>query len=273
VQSDDRTTRTEAERLLEREGIDVDDLRSEFVSYQAIRTYLRSHREAEPPTGDGPTVDEAVETIRRLDGRLTSVATDRFSNLDDLSVGTARPDLDPGLLRHGLIDLSLDLLGVYRPHDEFAQFVAPLDRLSCLVPFEDVEDADQSGVVQIRVAAGDDVISLPVERSDEPITVDVEFDAARLGVRLQRPDVASQRHDGQQERRPVRRVSAGQNRNAGGEPDSRLVDAPDVLRGDGRPRDALLCHGSIVAHHGNNSLSVGVDDRSRTADRPPRPAD
>jgi hypothetical protein len=90
LQSDDRTTRTEAERLLEREGIDVDDLRSEFVSYQAIRTYLRSHRGAEPPTGDGPTVDEAIETIRRLDGRLLSVANDRLSNLDDLSVGTPR---------------------------------------------------------------------------------------------------------------------------------------------------------------------------------------
>ncbi|AZH25345.1 rod-determining factor RdfA [Haloplanus aerogenes] len=90
VQSDDRTTRTEAERLLERAGVDVDALRSEFVSYQAIRTYLRSHRGAEPPTDDGPTVDDAVGTIRRLDGRLTSVARDRLSNLDDLAVASPR---------------------------------------------------------------------------------------------------------------------------------------------------------------------------------------
>lgn len=90
VRSDDRTTRTEAERVLEREGVDVDALRDEFVSYQAIRTYLRSHREVEPPTGDGPTVEDAVETIRRLDGRLTSVARDRLSNLDDLAVAAPR---------------------------------------------------------------------------------------------------------------------------------------------------------------------------------------
>jgi len=90
VQSDDRTTRTESERLLERAGVDVDDLRSEFVSYQAIRTYLRSHREAEPPTGDGPTVEDAVETIRRLDGRLTSVARDRLSSIDDVGVAVPR---------------------------------------------------------------------------------------------------------------------------------------------------------------------------------------
>lgn len=90
LRSDDRTTRTEAERLLEREGIDVDALRDEFVSYQAIRTYLRSHRDAEPPSGDGSDVDEAVETIRRLDGRLAAVARDRLSALDDLAVAEPR---------------------------------------------------------------------------------------------------------------------------------------------------------------------------------------
>ena len=90
LRSDDRTTRTEAERLLEREGVDVDTLRGEFVSYQAIRTYLRSHRDAEPPSGDASGVDEAVETIRRLDGRLTAVARDRLAALDDLGVADPR---------------------------------------------------------------------------------------------------------------------------------------------------------------------------------------
>jgi hypothetical protein len=90
LRSDDRTARTEAERLLEREGVAVDDLRDEFVSYQAIRTYLRSHRDAEPPGGDATGVDDAVETIRRLDGRLAAVARDRLSALDDLAVAEPR---------------------------------------------------------------------------------------------------------------------------------------------------------------------------------------
>jgi len=90
LRSDDRATRTGAERLLEREDVAVDDLRDEFVSYQAIRTYLRSHRDAEPPTGDGADVDEAVETIRRLDGRLTAVARDRLAAIDDLGVAEPR---------------------------------------------------------------------------------------------------------------------------------------------------------------------------------------
>jgi hypothetical protein len=90
LRSDDRTTRTEAERLLEREDIDAADLRDEFVSYQAIRTYLRSHRNAEPPAGDERGVEEAVETIRRLDGRLTAVARDRLAALDDLAVADPR---------------------------------------------------------------------------------------------------------------------------------------------------------------------------------------
>lgn len=71
--------RTRARRRMEREGIDVDALTDEFVSYQAVRTYLTSHRgvsyEAEPV---GPE-----ETIARLQGRLEAVAADKLADARD----------------------------------------------------------------------------------------------------------------------------------------------------------------------------------------------
>ena len=78
--------RTRARRRLEREGIDVEALTDEFVSYQAVRTYLTSHRgvsyEAEPTPAD--------ETIARLQGRLEAVTADKLAD------GRERGDLALG---------------------------------------------------------------------------------------------------------------------------------------------------------------------------------
>lgn len=63
--------RIQAERRLEELGVTPDELRSEFVSRQAIHTYLTSERgvsHSREPSGD------RRQTIDRLEGRLQSVA-------------------------------------------------------------------------------------------------------------------------------------------------------------------------------------------------------
>lgn len=84
--------RTRVRRRLERDGVDVDDLLDDFVSYQAIRTYLRNHRGAEPSTEETDRVASADRTIQQLRSRLTAVAAERVEQLDgngEIDVGDA----------------------------------------------------------------------------------------------------------------------------------------------------------------------------------------
>lgn len=85
--------RTRTERRLDREGIDVDRLRQEFVTYQAIRTYLKDHRGAsyDPDTGD--QVESEREHIQRLRGRVRTVTDSKLSQLrqnDEVDLGSFR---------------------------------------------------------------------------------------------------------------------------------------------------------------------------------------
>jgi len=72
---------TRARRRLEREGIDVDELTSDFVTHQAIHTYLTKEREATLPTADDSLADQKVETIEKLQGRVSAVAESALSSL------------------------------------------------------------------------------------------------------------------------------------------------------------------------------------------------
>jgi hypothetical protein len=51
--------RTRVKRRLEREGVDIDELRSDFVSYQAIRSYLTDHRGVDSPSEETDLVENA----------------------------------------------------------------------------------------------------------------------------------------------------------------------------------------------------------------------
>jgi hypothetical protein len=75
-------SRVQAERRLEREGLDIDSLTSDFVSHQAVHTYLRKYRDASPPTSDttGDTESERA-TIQRLRNRLVAVVTNSLNSL------------------------------------------------------------------------------------------------------------------------------------------------------------------------------------------------
>lgn len=89
--------RRRTERRLERKGIDIDAFRSDFVSYQAIRTYLKDHRGAEQGTADVDRRQKAVETVQRLRTRLVTVAEDRLGSLrsaEEVSLGEFRVILD-----------------------------------------------------------------------------------------------------------------------------------------------------------------------------------
>lgn len=69
--------RTQVRRTLERDGVDVGDLRQYFVSHQAVHTYLSETRGVTPPTTDESTLIEGSnEQIRQLINRLTTVTSD-----------------------------------------------------------------------------------------------------------------------------------------------------------------------------------------------------
>lgn len=74
--------RIQAERRLEREGIDVDALRGDFVSHQAVHTYLTKYRDASAPARtDEESLDSVRETIQRLRNRVIAVVSNSLSSL------------------------------------------------------------------------------------------------------------------------------------------------------------------------------------------------
>lgn len=74
--------RTRMERRLERNGVDVDELRKDFVTYQSVRTYLKNHRGAEYTGNDASDRREHIEeSIQRLQSRTATVAESKVSQL------------------------------------------------------------------------------------------------------------------------------------------------------------------------------------------------
>lgn len=85
--------RTQAETTLERNGIDVETLTHDFVSHQAIHTYLTKHRGVEHPSEstEEDRVENTENTIQRLRSRLVAVAEKRLRSLRDtgtITLGT-----------------------------------------------------------------------------------------------------------------------------------------------------------------------------------------
>lgn len=82
--------RTRIERRLEQQGIDVGRLREDFVSYQAIRSYLVEERGATYEPGREDRLDREAQNIRNLVGRTETVARDKIEQLrstDRLAIG------------------------------------------------------------------------------------------------------------------------------------------------------------------------------------------
>ena len=81
LHGDSDLSATRARRRLEREGIDVDKLTGDFVTHQAIHTYLTQEREASLPAADDDMGDRKAETIEKLQGRTSVVAESAISSL------------------------------------------------------------------------------------------------------------------------------------------------------------------------------------------------
>jgi hypothetical protein len=94
--------RTEARARLDREGVDVDALERDFVTYQAIRSYLVEYRDAEyVETTDADRVEKVADTVRRLQSRIRSItegSLDRLRSTDRLTLGTFRLFVDVDVL-------------------------------------------------------------------------------------------------------------------------------------------------------------------------------
>lgn len=95
--------RTQARRRLERAGLDVDELQRDFVSHQAIHTYLTDELGVSPPS-DGRSPAERLAqdraTIQRLESRLEAVADntlERLGKTDQLSIGERSIIIDVGV--------------------------------------------------------------------------------------------------------------------------------------------------------------------------------
>lgn len=107
--------RTEARGRLEKHGIDLDELETDFVSYQAIRSYLTAYRGAEYTRDrDSTRIDSVIETIQRLQSRMRSVAERSLTQLqktDRISVGEFRLFIELTVLceecntQYGIVDL------------------------------------------------------------------------------------------------------------------------------------------------------------------------
>ncbi|EMA18293.1 MULTISPECIES: rod-determining factor RdfA [Haloarcula] len=86
--------RIEARNRLERAGIDVDTLESQFVTYQAIRYYLTEVRDVSyEPESETEQVEQERGTIDRLRSRVETIVrdtVDRLNTADKLTVGEYR---------------------------------------------------------------------------------------------------------------------------------------------------------------------------------------
>lgn len=106
--------RTEARRRLERNGVDVDQLERDFVTYQAVRSYLKDVRGAAYEHGrDGSRVKNVAETIQRLKSRIQSVAEkniDQLVKAERVSIGEYQLFIDVSILceecntQYGLVE-------------------------------------------------------------------------------------------------------------------------------------------------------------------------
>ncbi len=94
-------TRVETRTRLERNGIDVDRLERDFVSYQAIRSYLKDYRDTEYVRDERDRTESVRQSIQRLRSRLRSVTETNLTQLRDtgrLVLGDYRLFIDVDVL-------------------------------------------------------------------------------------------------------------------------------------------------------------------------------
>lgn len=85
--------RTQARNDLKRDGVAIDKLERDFVSHQAVHTYLTKYRGARhtrPTADDSDRIESVTQAIQRLSHRTLRVTEDNLStleNTDRLDIG------------------------------------------------------------------------------------------------------------------------------------------------------------------------------------------
>jgi len=75
---------TDTRNRLQRNGVDVETVESDFVTYQAVRSYLKEWRGAEyEGLSDAEKIRKDIEVIQRIQTRTLSIAETRIENLDE----------------------------------------------------------------------------------------------------------------------------------------------------------------------------------------------
>lgn len=85
-----RGNRTQAKRHLERNGVDADELTSDFVSYQTINRHLKNVLEVESPDEEQVEPEKAAQRIFALQNRTKAVTENTIEQLrsrDDVADG------------------------------------------------------------------------------------------------------------------------------------------------------------------------------------------
>ena len=93
----DNADRTRVRRRLERDGLDVEALEADFVTYQAVRTYLQKHRGAEYTPDETDPIEREITNVQRLRGRVDSVTEGKLEQLRSgghLDIGSFRTFVD-----------------------------------------------------------------------------------------------------------------------------------------------------------------------------------
>ncbi|QZX99243.1 rod-determining factor RdfA [Halobaculum rubrum] len=93
--------RTRTRRRLEREDVGIERIERDFVTYQAIRTYLTEYRGAEHTTDDRPRTDVEAENMQRIRGRTLTVTEGKLDQLekgDHITLGEPRVFVDISVL-------------------------------------------------------------------------------------------------------------------------------------------------------------------------------
>jgi hypothetical protein len=89
--------RVQLRRRLEQAGIDVDTLLDDFVTYQAIRTYLKDVRDATYDYESETRTESVREQVDRLVGRTETVVDGQLTQLErkgELTIGDFRVLVD-----------------------------------------------------------------------------------------------------------------------------------------------------------------------------------
>ena len=100
--------RTRVERRLDREGVDVDAVTSDFVTHQSVHTYLRTYRDvSQPEVTPGERRAAALERVQKLQDRSAAVTEDAVETLQR-----------HGLVPEGEVDVLVDVQVVYTESGE-----------------------------------------------------------------------------------------------------------------------------------------------------------